>query len=261
VTDLRFDLSPLPLIGQWVAVTGGSKGIGEGISLRLLAGGANVVLIARDAHDLERAATAARERATHGQEVHTITADVANRASVHTLFDVLHNVVPRLDHFVANAGTGRVTPFLDLDDAEVDEIVALNFTGTIQCMQLAARMIAEHPVDNSCIVVVSSVRALGAIPGRLIYSATKAGVNQAARVAAAELAPMGIRVNIVSPGITETPLTARHPGPFAEAVRGVPMGRAALPRDLAEAAYFLCTPAARFVTGVNLPVDGGESLG
>lgn len=260
MSDLRFDVSPTPLIGQWAAVTGGSKGIGEGISLRLLAGGANVVLIARNALDLDRVASAARERATDGQEVHTITADVANRASVRDLFDELHNVVPRLDHFVANAGTGRITPFLDLDDAEVDEIVALNFTGTIQCMQLAARMIAERRVENSCIVVVSSVRALGAIPGRLIYSATKAGVNQAARVAAAELAPMGIRVNILSPGITETPLTAGNPGPFAEGVRNVPMGRAALPRDLAEAAYFLCTPAARFVTGVNLPVDGGESL-
>jgi NAD(P)-dependent dehydrogenase (short-subunit alcohol dehydrogenase family) len=189
-----------------------------------------------------------------------LTADVADRGSVLALFAQLREVIPRLDHFVANAGTGRVTPFLALDGDEMDEVVALNLTGTIRCMQLAALMMAEHPDDDSSIVVVSSIRALGAVPGRLIYSATKAGVNQAARVAAAELAPLRIRVNILSPGITETPLTAANPGPFAEAVRNVPMGRAALPRDLAEAAYFLCTPAARFITGVNLPVDGGESL-
>jgi NAD(P)-dependent dehydrogenase (short-subunit alcohol dehydrogenase family) len=143
---------------------------------------------------------------------------------------------------------------------EIDEIVALNLTGTIQCMQLAALMMREHPITNACIVVVSSIRGLGAVPGRLIYAATKAGINQAVRVAAAEVAPLGIRVNILSPGITETPLTAMNPDVFAEMTATVPMGRAAQPRDLAEAANFLCSPAAQFITGLNMIVDGGESL-
>ena len=118
----------------------------------------------------------------------------------------------------------------------------------------------ERPVDNQAILAVSSIRALGARPGRLIYAATKAGLNQAIRVAAVELAPHGIRVCGLSPGITETPLTAAHPDAFDEAVGNVPLGRAALPDDLAEAAYFLCSPQARFITGANLVVDGGESL-
>ena len=105
-----------------------------------------------------------------------------------------------------------MTPFFDLTAEETDEVVALNFTGTILCMQLAAQMIREHPIDNSCIIVVSSIRGLGAVPGRLIYAATKAGVNQAARVAAAELAPLGIRVNILSPGHHRDAVDGAEPG-------------------------------------------------
>ena len=161
---------------------------------------------------------------------------------------------------MANAGTGQVTPFLEQSGEEFDAVVALNFTGTIHCCQLAGRMMAENPQPNSAIVLVSSIRALGARPGRLVYSATKAGVNQAVRIAAMELAPLGIRVNALSPGITETPLTAKNPGPFAEAVANVPLGRAGQPSDLAEAAYFLCSPRSSFITGINLIVDGGESL-
>lgn len=254
------DTDPRPLEGEWAVVTGGSKGIGKGIGQRLLAGGANVVLVARNADDLEAARAEAEPLLVGDQQVLTMQADVADRASVDRLFVELRDRIPRLDHFVANAGTGRVTPFLELTDTEVDEVVALNFTGTLACMQRAAQMIVEHEVRNSCIVVVSSIRGLGAVPGRLIYSATKAAVNQAVRVAAQEMAPHNVRVNILSPGITETPLTAANPDAFQEAVSLVPLGRAGQPRDLAEAAYFLCSPAASFVTGLNMIVDGGESL-
>lgn len=249
-----------PLEGQWVAITGGSKGIGRGIAERMIEGGANVVAIARNPDDLDLAVRELSAIAADDQRVIGLTADVSDRKSVEQLFEQLHERLPRLDHFVANAGTGQVTKFLDLTADETDEVVSLNFTGTIHCMQLAARMIAESPVENSCIIVVSSIRGLGAVPGRLIYAATKAGVNQAVKVAAAELAPLAIRVNILSPGITETPLTSRNPAAFAEAVANVPLGRAGQPRDLAEAAFFLCSPAAAFITGLNMIVDGGESL-
>jgi 3-oxoacyl-[acyl-carrier protein] reductase len=250
----------VPLDGQWAVVTGGSKGIGRAIAERLLGSGASLALVARNRADIDAAVAELSAAASAGQMVIGLTADVGDRASVASLFAELHDRIPRLDHFIANAGTGRVTPFFDLTAEETDEVVALNFTGTIQCMQLAAQMMLEHPIENSCIVVVSSIRGLGAVPGRLIYSATKAGVNQAVRVAAAELAPLGIRVNILSPGITETPLTAKNPEVFAEMTASVPMGRAGQPRDLAEAANFLCSKAAAFVTGLNMIVDGGESL-
>jgi glucose 1-dehydrogenase len=248
-----------PLAGQWAVVTGGSKGIGQGIALRLLGGGANVVLVARGKEALDRAVEEARALAP-GQQVLGMVADMSDRSSISALFEEVGAAVPQLNVFVANAGTGRVTPFLDQTDEEFDEIVALNFTGTIHSVQQAARMMAADTPENASIVVVSSIRALGARSGRLVYSATKAGVNQAVRVAAIELAPLGIRVNVLSPGITETPLTAANPETFAEAVVNVPMGRAGQPVDLAEGAYFLSSPASRFVTGTNMVVDGGESL-
>lgn len=249
-----------PLLGQWAVVTGGSMGIGRAIAQRFVEGGANVVMVARGREALDGAIESTRAAAGAEQTVTGITADVSSRTSVDSLFEQLRSRLPALNIFVANAGTGQVTPFLELTEEEFDAVVALNFTGTIHCCQLAGRMMAENPQPNAAMVLVSSIRALGARPGRLVYAATKAGVNQAVRVAAMELAPLGIRVNALSPGITETPLTAKNPATFAEAVANVPLGRAGQPADLAEAAYFLCSPRSSFITGINLIVDGGESL-
>ena len=249
-----------PLTDQWAVVTGGSKGIGQGIAARLLVGGANLVLVARGSEELQSAVEEARAVTADGQVVFGLIADVSHRDSIDTLFSEIRNRLPFLNIFVANAGTGSVTPFLELTRSEWDDIVALNLTGTMYSVQHAARMMTENTQTNSAILAVSSIRALGARPGRLVYAATKAALNQSVRVAATELAHAGIRVNALSPGITETPLTAANPGPFREAVGSVPMGRAAQPSDLGEAAYFLCSPGSRFITGINLVVDGGESL-
>jgi len=248
------------LAGQWAVVTGGSMGIGRAIVERFVGAGANVVAVARGQEALAETVAAAQAMASPEQQVLGISADVASRPGVDALFDELGDRLPYLNVFVGNAGTGHVTPFLELSDDEFDSVLALNFTGTLRCCQLAGRMMVADPQPNSAIVVVSSIRALGARAGRLIYAATKAGVNQAVRVAAVELAPHGIRVNALSPGITETPLTAKNPEAYADAVANVPLGRAAQATDLAEAAYFLCSPTASFITGVNLIVDGGESL-
>lgn len=131
---------PRGLHGQWAVVTGGSKGIGRAIAERLLESGSNIVVVARNRADIDAAVTELCAKASAGQLVVGLTADIADRASVTALFDDLHQRIPRLDHFIANAGTGRVTPFFELTPEETDEVVALNFTGTILCMQLAAKM-------------------------------------------------------------------------------------------------------------------------
>lgn len=251
---------PRPLAGQWAVVTGGSKGIGRGIAHRLLAAGANVAIVARDKVAIDATVEELTARSADGQEVFGTTADVSDRDSIAQLFEELRGRLPSLSIFVANAGTGQVTPFLELSTGEWDNVVALNLTGTTYACQQAARMMRDNPTGNSSIIVVSSIRALGARAGRLVYAATKAAVNQMVRVAALDLAPFGIRVNALSPGITETPLTAANPAAFAEAEAMVPLGRAGQPEDLAEGAFFLAGPQSSFVTGINLIVDGGESL-
>lgn len=250
------------LDGQWAVVTGGSKGIGLGIARALLDGGANVVLVARGASDLERAADELRAVAAGGQQVLTMTADTGDPSSLDQLFDRLEGELPGLNVYVANAGFGIITPLLDITLGEWQDQLAVNLTGTFLGVQWAARRMTKlDPDANRSILVISSIRALGARPGRLAYSATKGALNQLVRVAALELAEHGIRVNALSPGITATPMALeKNPQVYAQMTAGVPLGRSGAPEDMGAAARYLCSPAARFVTGTNLVVDGGESL-
>lgn len=246
---------------QWAVVTGASKGIGLGIAGALVDAGASVVLVARGEAALEAAGEILRGRAS-GQAVVTKVADTSRRASITRLFDDLRIELPQLNVLVANAGSGAVVPFLDCTAEEWERTIALNLTGTFLCCQAAARMMVGVPGEpNRSIVVVSSIRADGARPGLAPYATSKAGLNQLVRIAAYELAPHGIRVNALSPGITATPLSQEGNAElFEERAKTVPMGRAGTPADMAAAALYLCSPAAGFVTGTNLIVDGGESL-
>jgi glucose 1-dehydrogenase len=250
------------LTNQWAVITGASKGIGLGIASEFVGAGANVVLVARGSDALKHASDGLCERAAADQTIMALTADTSDRDAIAELFVSLQSDLPALNIFVANAGSGRIVPFLDLSVDEWDETLNLNLTGTLLCCQQAARLMAAAVAgDNKAILVVSSIRATGVRPGRLAYAVTKAGVNQLVRSAALELGPLGIRINALSPGITATPLTVEgNPQVFAETAATVPMGRAGTPADMAAAALYLCSPAACFVTGTNIVVDGGESL-
>lgn len=251
--------------GQWALVTGASKGIGYGICECLVEAGANVVLVARDRGDLEAAATTLRNSAGDDQQLVVRTADTSDPTAIQHLFAWVSAEVPSLNILVANAGSGAVTPFLDLTAEMWQQTIALNLTGTFHCMQAAARLMVALPEGtNRSIVVVSSIRAVGVRAGLAAYASSKAGVNQLVRTAAYELAPVGVRVNALSPGITMTPLVEQtlqdNPDIFEQRVAGVPAGRAGTPSDMGQAALFLCSPASTFVTGTNSVVDGGESL-
>jgi len=256
------DSQQRPLAGQWAAITGASKGIGLGIAHRFVGAGASIVMIARGVEALKDACEELRSSASPTQSIVPMAADTADRAVIADLFQSIRSDVPELNIFVANAGSGTIVPFLDLTTEEWDRTLALNLTGTVLCCQEAARMMVDAPAGaNKAILAVSSIRALGVRPGRLAYAVTKAGLNQFVRAAAYELAPLGIRVNALSPGITATPLALEsNPEVFEEMAATVPLGRAGEPDDMAAAALYLCSPAARFVTGANLVVDGGESL-
>jgi 3-oxoacyl-[acyl-carrier protein] reductase len=253
------------LAGQWALVTGASKGIGYGISQKLVGAGANLVLVARSVDDLAQAQRSLGAIAGPDQRLVVRPADTADRGAIGELFAWVREELPGLNLLVANAGSGAVTPFLELSLDEWDATLALNLTGTFLCLQEAGRiMVGMPPGTNRAMVVVSSIRALGIRPGLAAYASTKAAVNQLVRMVAYELAPHGIRVNALSPGITVTPLVAASmrtdPEILAERTATVPMGRAGEPDDMGNAALFLCQPASQFVTGTNLIVDGGEHL-
>jgi len=247
------------LVGRQAVITGGSKGIGLGIADALLAAGANVTLTARGAGQLTLAAEELQARYP-GQEVHTVVGDAASNDDA--AFAQLDAILPAVDVVVANAGWGNIRSFLEITRQDWDDIIALNLTGTFRVMQWAARrMVAAGDGADRAILVVSSIRALGARAGTAPYAATKAGLNQLVRVAALELAGTGVRVNALSPGITATPMSIeQNPQVLAAMTQSVPMGRAGTPLDMGAAAVYLCSPQARFVTGANLVVDGGESL-
>jgi len=247
------------LAGRQAVITGGSKGIGLGIADALMAAGAHVTLTARGAGQLAAAAETLQARYP-GQEVRTVVGDAAGECEA-TLAG-LDAILPAVDVVVANAGWGNIRSFLEITVQDWDDIVALNLTGTFRVMQWAARrMAAAGDGADRAILVVSSIRALGARVGTAPYAATKAALNQLVRVAALELAGTGVRVNALSPGITATPMSIeQNPQVLAAMTQSVPMGRAGTPLDMGAAAVFLCSPQARFVTGANLVVDGGESL-
>lgn len=253
------------LSGQWALVTGASKGIGYGIAEKLVADGANVVLVARNVDDLEEAQRNLDKLAGPDQQLLVKPADTSDRVAIGDLFVWVRSELPGLNALVANAGSGSLIPFVDLSAADWDHTVALNQTGTFLCLQAAARIMLDMPEgSNRSMVVVSSIRGSGVRPGTGVYAATKAAVNHLVRVAAWELAPHGIRVNTLSPGITVTPLVAEsmkaNPDILAQRTADVPMGRPGQPEDMGDAALFLCQPASAFITGVDLPVDGGEHL-
>ena len=199
------------LTGQWALVTGASKGIGFGITEALVREGANAVLVARNLADLDEAQRTLEKIAVADQQLLVRTADTADREAIIDLFAWVRRELPALNILVANAGSGAVIPFLDLPIDAWDATLALNLTGTFLCMQEAGRIMVDMPAgSNRAIVVVSSIRALGIRPGLAAYASSKAAVNQLVRMAAYELAPHGIRVNTVSPGITVTPLVAEN---------------------------------------------------
>ena len=253
------------LAGQWALVTGASKGIGYGIAEKLAGDGANLVLVARKLDDLAEAERNLAKIAGPDQQLIVRPADVADRDAIAGVFARVRDELPGLNILVANAGSGAVIPFLELSIDTWDSTLALNLTGTFLCVQEAARIMVDMPEgSNRAMVVVSSIRSLGVRPGLAAYASTKAAVNQLVRMVAYELAPHGIRVNALSPGITVTPLVAASmqadPEILAERTADVPMGRPGQPEDMGSAALFLCQPTSGFVTGTNMIVDGGESL-
>jgi glucose 1-dehydrogenase len=242
-----------------IVVTGGSSGIGLGIALAFARSGADLLLVGRDLAKLAEAEAAVAAQLAEGAACRTYSADLSDPVQIDLLFEAVPRLLPGFNVLVANAGIGRIRPFLEVELDDLREAIDLNVVGTFLACRNAARLMERRLPMNPSIVVVSSIRATGPRIGRSVYSATKAALNQMVRTAALELAASGIRINAVSPGITETPLAAAN-GTLNDVALEIPLGRAAAVEEVAAAVLFLAGESSGFTTGTILTVDGGESL-
>jgi NAD(P)-dependent dehydrogenase (short-subunit alcohol dehydrogenase family) len=242
------------LEGKVAVVTGGSSGIGLATAKRFVREGAHVFITGRRQSELDKAKTEI------GRNVTVVQGDVANLADLDRLYAAVKAEKGAVDIVVANAGFIEHAQIFDLSEAHYDKTMDINVKGVVFTVQKALPLMSR----GGSIVVVSSVVNVKGFPAHGTYTAAKAGVRALVRVWAQELKDRGIRVNTLSPGATETPIIR---GQFdsdeaSDAAKDMfasatPLGRLGLPEELAAGAYFLASDESSYVTGIDLPVDGG----
>lgn len=245
----------LDLDGEVALVTGAGGGIGAAVARRLAEAGADVAVHYRTSE--AGAGETARAVRQAGREAATLRADVTDPAQVEELLDgcVAGLGVPTV--LVNNAGLYPVSPLLEMDPGEWDDVVRVNLHGVHHCTRAAARRMVEAG-QGGAVVNVSSIEGEAPMQGHAHYTSAKAGVIMHTRTAAAELGPRGIRVNAVAPGlIGREGIEEEWPEGVERWREGSPLGRLGDPADVADACLFLASPAARWITGTTLRVDGG----
>jgi NAD(P)-dependent dehydrogenase (short-subunit alcohol dehydrogenase family) len=234
-----------------VVITGASRGLGRGCALAFAAQGAEVLLVARNAGQLDTVAAEIRDK---GGRVRTVAGDVTRPEVVQQVFAGLE----RCDVLINNAGMNRPQPFLEVDLATLDELLALNVRSMFVTAQAAARVMAG--ARSGVIINMSSQMGhVGAI-NRTVYCMTKHAIEGLTKAMAVELGPLGIRVNAVAPTYIETPMTQPFLASMAfrsEVLQKIPLGRIGTIDEVVAAVTFLASPAASLITGASLLADGG----
>jgi len=237
--------------GKTVVVLGGNSGIGLAAARAFQAEGARVAITGRNKQTLAQLAAASGMLA--------VRSDISSVADTRAAMGRIAEQLGGIDVLFVNAGVGGFATVPEVTEEFWDNVHGVNLRGAFFAVQAAL----PHLRDGGSIVITGSIGALLALPGNAVYAAAKAGLRAVARILAAELLPRRIRVNVVSPGPTETEIFKRGASPAQiEAVRSslggaVPMKRMGEPEEVARAVLFLASSEASFINGVDLNVDGG----
>ncbi|MFD8523745.1 SDR family NAD(P)-dependent oxidoreductase [Streptomyces capillispiralis] len=238
------------LAGKVAVVTGAGSGIGLAIARRFAAEGARVFLAGRRQEPLDAAVAEIGPAAT------AVRADVSVQADLDDLYSVVREEAGRIDVLVANAGSGVPQRLGDITEEAVDATFGTNVKGTIFTVQKALPLLS----DGASIVVTGSTSTLRPGPGLEVYGASKAALRNLVRSWALSARERNFRVNVLSPGPTETPGLIGIVGPdLHQFASEVPLGRIGRPEEIAAVATFLASDASSFVNGVDWFVDGGQA--
>ena len=249
------------LNGKVAIVTGAGSGFGQGIAERFAAEGAKVIVNDVSAAGGEKVAAGIRER---GGQARFVQGDVSNGAQVAALREATVSAFGALDIVVNNAGVShRNQSLLSVDEEEFDRVYAINVKSIYWTARHMVPWFKDH--GGGVFVNIASTAGVRPRPGLVWYNGTKGAVIVTSKAMAVELAPFNIRVNVINPVAGETPLLATFMGEDTPEIRAkfiasIPLGRFSQPSDIANAALFLASDEAAFITGACLEVDGGRCV-
>jgi NAD(P)-dependent dehydrogenase (short-subunit alcohol dehydrogenase family) len=238
-------------------VTGGGSGLGLAIAKKFARNAITTIIVGRTASRLIEAYESIGENCAY--EV----CDLSDLNAIPALVRKIQQQYGRIDILVNNAGIHLKKPLVEVSDEEYHQVVLTNQKSVFSISREVAK--AMIPNKSGAILNISSMASQYGIPNVIAYTAAKSAIEGMTRAKAVELSPDGIRVNCIAPGFIFSEMSAKalndDPARKAKVLGRTPMGRLGQPEDVANAAYFLCSDEAAFITGAILPVDGGNSIG
>ena len=243
--------------GRLALVTGGGSGIGFAIAEKLIVNGITTIIIGRNKEKLE----CAKDKL--GDHCKSVVFDLNELDAIPSLVQNIREAYGSIDILVNNAGINQKKDFTEVSDVEFQRVMHTNVTASFALSREVAKDMLQN--GGGAIINISSMAAKYGIPRVIAYTASKSGIEGMTRSMAVDLSPKGIRVNCIAPGFITTDMTAtamnNDPDRKMKVISRTPMGAFGDPSDIADAVYFLASDDAKYITGVVMPVDGGNSIG